>query len=341
MKKTIGIMLSLMLCCALVLSGTALPAGAAMALPWQIGDMDHDNTITIMDATRIQRLLAGFGEITELEETLGDADGSGRMTILDATCIQRYLAELPSSYRYRELTDYYVGDTGFHSTAEIYAPGADSTRGIGYVGMPIDFTLRLKWGNPPQRWRLSVNGTTVWEREANGAREFTFSYTFDSEGSYEVTVLVTCKYGVSKTFRQQIDVQTLPDDGRPVIMGAAYFDQTWMSSGDGDLTITAAGGTAPYTYHYTVYYAQSPIDDFPIGGGSSLGGDPDEPAYALVGKSVSTGFISKDTINPQQMMSRYDCDANENLYICVTVRDAQGRTSPSVTVVCYQYMVFV
>ena len=341
--KKINIFLSLALCM-IVLFSCAVQAGADIARMWPIGDIDRDYDLTILDTTKIQRFLAGFGEMTELDRALGDADGSGEVTILDATCIQRYLANLSCPYTYGELYDYYIGDTSFHSTAEIYAPGGDGTREIGYVGVPITFYTRLKWGNPPQSYRFSINGETVQESNADGERTFSVTHTFDAEGTYEVQLLVTCKYGVTKTFSHRVDVRSLPEDGRPVVMGAAFFDQTWMSSGNGDLTVTAAGGTAPYQYCFTAYYAEAPIFDLPADGGSSLGESaPEVPGAVnvLVGKMVTTGYIDKDTVNPPQLMARYDCDYNENLYIRITVRDADGRESASVTVVCYQYTVDV
>ena len=340
MKKTISILLSFILCCSALFAG-AVPAGAAPPRYWPIGDADRDYDLTIMDVTRIQRYLAGFyhadpGFDAELYDTLCDADGNGKVTILDATCLQRYLVDLPCSYRYRELTDYYIGDTSFHSTVEICAPGADSSRGIAYAGVPVTFTARLKWGNPPQTYRFSINGETIEESAAKGERRYDATHTFTDAGTYEVHLDAVCKYGVSKTFRCFVDVIALPQNGRPVVMGAAYFDQTWMSSGNGDLTVTAAGGTAPYQYSFTAYYAEAPIFDLPVGGS-----DESAPAKALIGKMVNTGYTDKDTVNPIQLMARFDCDYNENLYINVTVRDADGRESAPVTVVCNQYQIYL
>jgi hypothetical protein len=70
--------------------------------PGVIGDTDGDGRVTILDATTIQRWLAGMKELTELRQYLGDTDGDGRTTILDATQIQRWLALLPTSERIGE-----------------------------------------------------------------------------------------------------------------------------------------------------------------------------------------------------------------------------------------------
>ena len=60
----------------------------------QRGDADGDGSVTIMDATRIQRWLADLEPDDRIDNTAADADGDGEVTIMDATRIQRYLAEL-------------------------------------------------------------------------------------------------------------------------------------------------------------------------------------------------------------------------------------------------------
>ena len=63
--------------------------------PDVIGDVDGDGCVTIMDATTIQRRLAGL-KISKWLSKLADFDGDGEITILDATFIQRRLADLPT-----------------------------------------------------------------------------------------------------------------------------------------------------------------------------------------------------------------------------------------------------
>ncbi len=75
-----------------------------------IGDADNDQTLTVLDATKIQRLLADLepswlyneSYILTAEFSLDnpprylylDRDGDGAVNILDATAIQRHLADL-------------------------------------------------------------------------------------------------------------------------------------------------------------------------------------------------------------------------------------------------------
>jgi len=59
-----------------------------------LGDVDSDGSVSIIDATCIQRHLASL-PVVFYNESAADTDGDGSVTIIDATCIQRYLAQLP------------------------------------------------------------------------------------------------------------------------------------------------------------------------------------------------------------------------------------------------------
>ncbi|MBE6824217.1 MAG: hypothetical protein E7513_02605 [Ruminococcaceae bacterium] len=59
----------------------------------QIGDVNNDGKISVMDATYIQRYLADI-EKNIYKETISDFDRDGDVTIIDATAIQRKLAQL-------------------------------------------------------------------------------------------------------------------------------------------------------------------------------------------------------------------------------------------------------
>ena len=61
-----------------------------------VGDSDTDKSVTILDATAIQRVLASL-PVNAYDEKAADADEDGAVTILDATAIQRHLAALPTN----------------------------------------------------------------------------------------------------------------------------------------------------------------------------------------------------------------------------------------------------
>ena len=56
------------------------------------GDIDGDGRISILDATIIQRYLAGICKLNEKQIGWCDFDFSGRVSIDDVTCMQRYLS---------------------------------------------------------------------------------------------------------------------------------------------------------------------------------------------------------------------------------------------------------
>jgi hypothetical protein len=61
-----------------------------------MGDVDNDDTVTVVDATRIQRVLASIDQKGEFYDVVGDVDQDKNVTIVDATVIQRFLASLPN-----------------------------------------------------------------------------------------------------------------------------------------------------------------------------------------------------------------------------------------------------
>lgn len=65
--------------------------------PRLIGDADMDGSVTILDATRIQRWLASLVTDADIDKEAADITGKG-ITILDATRIQRYLADFDDGY---------------------------------------------------------------------------------------------------------------------------------------------------------------------------------------------------------------------------------------------------
>ena len=62
-----------------------------------LGDVDSDKSVTIVDATFIQRKLASIPIPFEFNEVIADADEDESVTIIDATCIQRWLVGLQTN----------------------------------------------------------------------------------------------------------------------------------------------------------------------------------------------------------------------------------------------------
>ncbi len=58
------------------------------------GDVDKDGSVTVMDATLIQKAGLEMVALDEVETTLADVNQDGRVSILDVTMVQKYLAEV-------------------------------------------------------------------------------------------------------------------------------------------------------------------------------------------------------------------------------------------------------
>ena len=64
---------------------------------YPLGDVSNDNVISIVDATEIQKYLAGLTTLTDFQITKGDVNNDGVLSVIDATEIQKYLAGISSS----------------------------------------------------------------------------------------------------------------------------------------------------------------------------------------------------------------------------------------------------
>ena len=62
-----------------------------------LGDADGDGEVTIIDVTKIQRILAN-NSVDSFNEAAADVDSDGELTIIDATWIQRHLAGFDIPY---------------------------------------------------------------------------------------------------------------------------------------------------------------------------------------------------------------------------------------------------
>lgn len=60
----------------------------------QIGDVDGDDKVSVMDATMVQRHIAHLTTISDDRLSCADTDKDGNITIMDATIIQRFVAQL-------------------------------------------------------------------------------------------------------------------------------------------------------------------------------------------------------------------------------------------------------
>ncbi len=76
---------------------TAVRTEPATVFAGIIGDVNGDNTVSIKDATQIQKSIASLVQLSDKEKLLADVNNNGRVDIKDATCIQKYAARLSGS----------------------------------------------------------------------------------------------------------------------------------------------------------------------------------------------------------------------------------------------------
>lgn len=88
-KYTVYILLT-----ALMLSAAAFSAAADTT--YIKGDAQGDGSVTVLDATTVQKKLADL-TVYSFNEKAADVDGNG-LDINDATLIQRYVAQFDDSY---------------------------------------------------------------------------------------------------------------------------------------------------------------------------------------------------------------------------------------------------
>ena len=94
---------------AVIVSIIGVFSANASSSSYRRGDADGDGTVTILDATVIQRELADL-PVASFNEKAADVDGDG-LNIIDATNIQRYLADFADPYHINEIVEEHTQPT--------------------------------------------------------------------------------------------------------------------------------------------------------------------------------------------------------------------------------------
>ena len=324
-KHIIKVILSVLLVCT-VLCGAVLSAGAVRA-PRYIGDVDWNGSVTVLDATRIQRWLAGLADMTKLDIFAADVNGDSRTDILDATRIQRKLAGLGGFYDddksvYDYYFGYYIEDWRFY---------ADYDSGKARAGTPVTFHAEAlchdspMYGNPqePLTYEFYIGNKLVQERSGNNE----LVYTFAEPGTYRVHAVMynafddTCTAAI-QSYRV-VEPYSLD---RPVIVSTLFMKDTHSHTGRSPLTVRAEGGEGPYQYMYTAegYYDGYENDGFFI----------EEPVDEYSPIIISTGYIDSNvfTIPRGLYASTSPIPEQREAALIIYARDSKGNVSNPVTV---------
>ena len=178
MKKII----SVMICLLFLLSVSAVSFSALPNVNVTVGDVDLDQSISVLDATCIQKSLAGMEELSYLQEVAADVDNDGSCTVTDATWIQKYQASMDT--RKTSINEWiYYGFLDISFTSD---------RGDRYFTIPKGETVTFKASGEtserflPLTYEFDINDEVVQERGESSS----FAYTFDEAGSYAVKVRI-------------------------------------------------------------------------------------------------------------------------------------------------------
>ena len=178
MKKVI----SILLCTLFLLSVACISSSALPNVNVIVGDVDLDETVSVLDATCIQKSLVGMEQLSYLQEVAADVDNDSSCTIVDATWIQKYIASIKSKETTINEWIYY----GFFSTS------LTSDKGDRYIVVSKGDTVTFEASGEtpelflPVTYEFYINDEVVQERGESSS----FEYTFDEAGSYVVKVRI-------------------------------------------------------------------------------------------------------------------------------------------------------
>lgn len=173
---------------------TTTPVGA------DVGDVNQDGEVTIVDAALIQQHLAGM-EPAPFDADLADVQRTGEVTIVDAVLIQQYLAGIadPSDLAVIEIDAPDAVDYG--ETKEITAE-LENAGDLGTI-QAVELRLAEAGGNLDERTTVAVDVMDA-APAADGTVTFTLDTSDLSPGTYE--------YGVFTDDDEETDTFTIEDD---------------------------------------------------------------------------------------------------------------------------------
>lgn len=92
MKKLISAILAAAIAASVLTAGGISVSATESNKNYIYGDADLDGAVTVGDCTLVQKASVGITELSDLQKQIADVDGSGDISVLDASCIQRYIA---------------------------------------------------------------------------------------------------------------------------------------------------------------------------------------------------------------------------------------------------------
>ena len=234
MKKRFSILLML---AALIVS-VGIPANAQTTYRY-IGDVDGDDTVSILDATLVQKQLASLQSFSKLQKFLGDVDNSKTTDIIDVTMIQKKLASLIDSF-YKERIQSW--------SAEIYGIESSNSGNTYLLNTEYTFSVSATQRPVPDDFRVLVDREIVLDK----SEEASFAYTFTEAGVHYIRAYCFGAFGGVDSYLLTVIV-TDPD-----IVEKPEIERIDYNKATGQVDVAVSGGTAPYQYSYTVRQVPPP-----------------------------------------------------------------------------------
>lgn len=218
MKKLVSLVTVLALILSLLCS-SVLSSGA-LSVP---GDVDGNGEVEIIDATLIQRYLAGVAILDDAAQQRGKVSGDGELTIIDATLIRRWLAKIISSFPVEKNT-VTIRFTDNNNWGTVYVYLFNEATGAELVEYPgVKLTDPVVTDEGYQEYALNVN-VEKFDRVifTDGNRKKTIeapvtkaSYGFmigdKNSKKYDVDIYTGGQYNAGKILTKKFDYPGYPE----------------------------------------------------------------------------------------------------------------------------------
>ncbi len=318
MKKMIALILVCAICAGLgVLSAHAVPA------PYFCGDVNWDSTVDSIDVTLIQRHLARIIELDEHSLPMADYDHDGEVSEVDVTWLQRDLSHIPTPESVGGIAEYWF-------TLKSFYPSFDS--GKAAAGTQVTFTAEMYESEAADStYAFYIDGELVQPR----SEQNTLTYTFDSAGSYTISVKAYNRQGFfheDHIWSYRV-VEDYPYD--QLSMKSVRFREQYNVFTP-TLLVEAMGGTVPYTFAVSVYRGETMygmpktgLNDEDIANFERYVSCSGDTQWRLLYDSEGCAYLYRDFSADTEIVMDHDMllDSGGDYLMCVQAKDADGNLS--------------
>jgi len=211
MKKLLSKKILSIICASFLLFSLGVSEISAARAGMFAGNVDMKESLSVKDATLIQKYLAGMEEFTYLQELLADTDGDGKVTVKDVTLIQKDIAGIARIESAGVFP--YAGGNYFYP---------DYNSGKAMAGVPVTFYAEGftydQRGNPVT-YEFYIDGEVMQER----SEQSTFTHTFEKAGTYHISLKIYNKFDIAERIYGYYDYTVVePFESESPVIKAFY-----------------------------------------------------------------------------------------------------------------------